>query len=208
MGSALHLCLNRGMQPQHPANYDFIMNPQGQNHPGLPTSTLQRVAIVGGGLVLLLIVASFVINMLKGSDTTKPALISVVQQQQELLHLTENAASQTGISTANSASVATIQLSVATEQQELLTYMKQNNVKVSAKEVALGVSAKTDAALQAAVESGSYNTVLRATLKDQVTVYQQYLVRAYSNVKGPRGRTLLKQDIAHANLLLTQLETK
>lgn len=195
------------MQPQPPANYDFILNPQKPQRSVVPSSLMQRVAIVGGGAVLLLILASIVINLLKGSDTSKPALLSVVRQQQELIHLTDNASSQVGISSSNSISVVTIQMSISTEQQELLAYLGQNHIKVKKADLALGINAKTDALITAAVSGGNYNSVFRSTIKDELTTYRQYLVRAFSTVKGPHGRTLIKQDVASTDLLLTQLET-
>jgi hypothetical protein len=196
------------MEPQHPANYDFIINPEKPQR-GLvaPTSLKQRVLILGGGLVLLLVIGSFVMQLLKGSDNTKPALVSVLQQQQELLHLTQDTPTQTGVSPSNSSAAITIQLSIGSEQQELLTYLKQNHIKVSAKDIALGISAKTDADIKTAIDGGNYNTVLHSTLIDKLTSYRQYLVRAYSTAKGARGRALLKQDTANADLLLTQLQT-
>jgi hypothetical protein len=195
------------MQPQPPANYDFILNPQKPQRSVVPSSLLQRVAIIGGGAVLLLILVTVVVNLLKGSDTSKPALLSVARQQQELIHLTDTAASQVGISSSNSISAVTIQLSISTEQKELLTYLGQNNIKVKPADLALGVSAKTDALITSAVSGGNYNAVFHTTLKDELTTYRQYLVRAYSTVKGPHGRNLIKQDVANTDLLLTQLET-
>lgn len=101
-------------------NYDFILSPQAPRKPSwsLPggTSILSRFIIFGGGLVVLLIVAAILKSLLfNNGDSYKP-LITVAQDQQQLMHLAENASQEPGLSTANQNFAATVQFALKSSQ--------------------------------------------------------------------------------------------
>ncbi|HXR50424.1 MAG TPA: hypothetical protein VN778_05360, partial [Verrucomicrobiae bacterium] len=81
------------MTPQ-PNDYSFITNPAPPPKPGLPlpgNSFTARLVIALGGLLVLLILFAIIKSVLGGSSN-QPALLSVAQDQQEINHLTANAA--------------------------------------------------------------------------------------------------------------------
>lgn len=194
------------MQPEHPANYDFIMNPKKPQRSVGSQSMLMRVAIFGGGLVVLLIIFSVIMNLIRGSDATVPSLTNLMREQQLITHITELAPTQPGVSSENASAAATIFLSVGTQHQEMVNYATENHLKIDAKQTVPNTLA-VDTALDAATSGGTYNTTLRSTLKTELTTYKAYLQRAYSNVKGPRGKALIKKDFDAVVLLLKQLDS-
>ncbi|MDB5168748.1 MAG: hypothetical protein JWO41_104 [Candidatus Saccharibacteria bacterium] len=194
------------MPPQNQPNYDFILNPEKPQRSRVPQPKLMRIAVLGGGLVLFLIIASIVINLVRGSNATLPSLTSLIKQQQLLIHITDDAVKQTGVSVANSGAAATIDLTMGSQQQELIDYATLNHLKINAKQSTPDTT-KVDSALQAAASGGTYNATLHSTLVTEVTNYRAYLQRAYSNVKGAHGRSIIQKDYDAADLLLKQLNT-
>lgn len=202
------------MGPQSPAgpqgNYDFIMNPQKPSRGGFNfngSSLGMRLAVAGGGFVVLLIVISVAMNLLKGSDNSKPALLAVAQQQQALIHLTTGLLDQQGISQSNSNVGVTVNLTVGSEQKALFTYLTNNKYKISLQQVNLGVKLPLDAQLQNAQSAGTYNTTFQTIIGQQLDTYSTLLKRAYPTVKGPKGRAMLKQDFDEVTLLKQQLQS-
>jgi len=115
---------------------------------------------------------------------------------------TNNASSQ---ATLNSA--FTIQLSVSSEEQQLLSYLAKNNVKVSGKTLALRKNAQTDKQLTSAAESSTYDSEFTSIMQTQLTAYQKSIESVLATHPGPTGQQLLKNSDQSATLLLTQLQT-
>jgi hypothetical protein len=212
----------QSVAPQQPGNaqaapaspdqaYSFIMEPEKQPKQfflgGLFSgkSMAVRAVIIVGGLIVLLIVFS----LLRGLLSNKPDLttyLGVVQQQQELLHLTSNTSAQAGMSTGNLNSAATIQAAVATSQSDTIKYMAENGKKIKDKELNVKVSLDTDNKLKDAQSAGNFNQVYRDALETELNNYNVALNAAYSHAPGPKGKALIKDS--YNQLLLLQLQLK
>jgi hypothetical protein len=200
------------MQPQQPyaappnqAQYAFITNPEQQKNRGGGGSMTKRIMVVVLGLVGLLIVGVVLMNVLKGDDKSLPALISVLQEQEALIHLTTDIPSQAGVATTTNASAETINLSITSQKSELVTYFKNNNLKVNAKLLGVRISSTQDASLATAVDAGTYDSVYRSIMTTHLKAYEQLLKAAYAKTSGPNGRKLLTNDYNAALLLDQQL---
>ncbi len=197
------------MQPEQPGiqpNYDFITNPQ-QAPRRLPLgggSTLSRVLIVGVGLILLIILFSIVKGLLSGGGN-KAAMLHVVQDQQAIIHLTTAANQQPVIALSNKNFAVTGQLAIASEQQQLTSYLAKHSQKISLKQQSLKVSSAVDKQLTGALASSTYDATFQSVMKSQVTDYAAALKLAYQQTPGPVGRKLLTEDYNTAVLLLQQL---
>lgn len=193
----------------HQQTYDFIMNPQKPvrtvSFPGA-SSLLGRVAVVGGGLIVLLILFSVVKGFLQTSPN-KADFVSVAQSQQAVLHLADNALQQQTLSTTNQNFAITTQAGLGSEQSELFTYLKSVKIKVNDKEVALKISAATDQRLTTAAAASTYDSTFKEAAQAQLNEYMQALKTAYVHNTGPRGRALLNKDYDSAQLLLQQLDS-
>jgi hypothetical protein len=215
------------MQPNYPPNspyqqpapapqpngYDFITNPgpapkRGPNLLPSNASAPLRIAIVVGGLLVLLIIFLIIKGMLSGGGNT-PALISVAQEQQEIIHLTTNATSnsQTGLSTTNQNFAVTAQASLTSDQRQLITYLANNGHKVKDKTLGLKINASLDQELQTAATNSTYDNTFKQTMQTQLSEYQQALQAAYKQTTGPKGRVLLTNQFNASKLLLQQLNT-
>lgn len=194
---------------QHPAEYDFIMNPQkastGGTLPSLSTgsSSWRRAAIVAGGFVLLIIIGV----ILKSALTSHPDMttfVGIAQEQQELIHLTDSASQEKTLSTANKNFALTTKLSLATAQQNTLSYIQTNHHKVKDKELNLLVSATTDQKLTEASTENNYNPVFQQIITSELAKYER-LLKAANASAGPNGRKLTAQQFNDEQLLKQQL---
>ena len=193
------------MQPQ--ANYDFILNPQTAPPPskfgGGQQSMAMRILVVVGGLFILMIIAVVLMGILRGGGSNKEALLSVAQDQTELLRIAE-AAKQNIKLEENKDFNATLKLSVKSQQTELSNYMATSKIKIDAKSLALKQSAQTDQRLTAGASSSTYDTVYKSVMNDALKVYQADLSTAYEGA-GQTGKNILRSQYDAAGLLIKQL---
>lgn len=197
------------MQPdQQPANnYDFILNPQ-QNHPkrslGGGNLGLKLLVIIGGIFVVVVAVV-LLMRALGGSNgLNKPALLSVAQDQTELIRLSSTGTQDSGSQSNKNFSITT-KLTVSADQKEFLAYLAKFGYKPDSKDLALKQSAQVDKQLTDARSASNFDVAYHGVMKQALGTYQRDLNAAY-NTAGPEGRELLKKYYNSANLLMTQLE--
>lgn len=188
--------------------YDFILNPEKpQKKPTVPlagagNSMMQRIAIAGGGLVILIIVAVVGMSLLtSGSKEKTASLLSIAQYQTELVRVATDASTKaTSISAQNLAQ--DIQASVLSDNNELLAYMKNNGQKVDPKQLTLKRSKSTDTTLTTAKENNTYDIAFKEIIQSDLGSYMTALKKAYDANPGPKGKTLLSEQYDSAELLL------
>ncbi len=195
-----------------PPGYEFITEPKkpGRKLWQLPTggsnSLAMRAAILSGGLLVLVILLIVVKNLVAGGTNFLP-FVAVAQDQQELVHLTNDTttgAESQALSAADQNVAATINLSVNSAQTSLTTYLTNNKYKISTKQINLKVSASLDAQLTSAQASGDYDQVFQQIIQAQFNTYANDLQQAYKSA-GPNGKALLKSDYNQLQLLVKQL---
>ena len=197
-----------GQAPQQP--YEFIMNPAPPPKRSLfPSggSKMMRFAVLGGGLVILLILFS-VIKSLLFAPHVSPQLLTAAQDQQAMIHLVTNALDEPALSGTNSNFAVSAKLSLTSEQYRLLTYMKKNGKKVKPKVLNQMISKSTDDQLASAAKQDSYNRVFQEVMQQKLTAYQHRLALAKADTTGKKGRALLLSEQQSAQLLQKMLETK
>jgi len=185
------------------------MNPaqHGQHSLLSGNSLAKRLLVVGLALLMLIVVASVVINLLNSGKDFTPSVISVIQDQQELVHIVSKVKdnSQAQLSAANANLAATLQLTMSSSQAQLIHYLANNHHKVSSKQINLKVSATTDQQLTASAAAGTYDSTFISIVQTKLTAYQHDLGLAYQKDKGAKGRALLSSEYDQATLLLGQL---
>jgi hypothetical protein len=188
--------------------FDFIINPETPvRKPLLPgfSSMALRAAAVSGGLLVFLILFVVIKGFITGSSPL-PGFVSVVQDQQELLHLIASTDGQHDLTTANQNFVATAQLSLDSSQSDLISYLAKNGNKVDKKQVNLKISQTTDTQLANSTSAGTYNQTFKEVMKSKLNAYSQDLQQTYQQTKGEKGKALLSSQYDQAKLLLIQLE--
>lgn len=196
------------VQPQQQP-YDFIMNPPAPPKKplfgGFGGSLLARVGLVGGGLVLLLII----FTVLQGFFKSEPPLdniVTIAQDQQQLIHLSTGAMQQQNLTTSIKNFAATTQVTVTSSQSSTSAYLTENGKKVNVKELNLGIDPALDERLKTAAAATTYNQTFQEIMKAQLTEYMSHLEQAYEVIKGPKGQQLLRDQYQQAKLLLEQVD--
>ncbi len=196
-------------QVPHPPAYDFIINPErpGIKQPRLGNRSLPiKIALVTGGLLVLVIILSLLRGLLGGGSNFEP-YITVVQDQQALIHIVTNAKEQKELSANNENFVATSELSLISARSKIMNYLKSNNQKVDPKQLGLKISASTDSELQAAAAATTYNKTFEEVMNSKLSSYKSDLQQTYNQAKGEKGRAILSDLFDEAELLQKQLQT-
>jgi hypothetical protein len=203
-------------QPQH--DYSFIMEPanpfpkKSLLGPSGSSSQIAKIA-VGAGVLFALLIFFVLIKTATGGNSgglDMPSMLSVLQDQSELSHLTSpNTATPLppGLAATTVDSRITVQLTINDAQGKLLSYLKTNHKKVNSKQIALKISATTDKQLTSAGANGIYDQTYQTVMTNQLNVYKQDLKTAYAKNTGAKGRTLLNNEYKGAQLLETQLSS-
>jgi hypothetical protein len=185
------------------------MNPQKPPKPPmklLPTggSPLQRLAIFGGGLVVLIILIAIVAGMLgKSGQAGTNDIIAVAQEQTELARIAADAGDNaTALATQNLAH--NLELTMTSAQSQTVDYLAQNGHKLGSKTLGLKHSAGTDTTLQNAHDAGTYDSTFVSLVQTQIAAYEQSLRTAYNAKPGPKGEAMLNSQYQAAKLLDTQ----
>ena len=192
--------------PQQPNPYGFI-NSAGTSRPNpfQNISPAGRFLIIAAGAILLFIFI-FMLGraIFGGPDPVAQQYVSVAQHQTEIITVAK-AGTQKANGEATKVLAYSTQLSVQSDQQQLLAYLEKHGVKVKDKQLTQTHDPATDAALAAAEQSGTFDTVFTTTLQKELAAYQQSLRQAYKLSAG--GKTisgLLQTDFNNAALLLKQ----
>jgi len=210
-----------GMNPQQPGvapptpesnPYQFIMSPVKPPRKGLfggmgggNNSFIAKLVLIVGGAVILMIVLAVVVNVFFGGKTNTTSLEDLDATQQEIIRVAaEN--TQASDQPVINAGLNT-QLSVATQQQQLTTYLAGLGVKVGNKALNLDKNAMTDEKLQEATAANNYDSEFTTIMIQELQGYTADLKTDYASATGTKARALLATDYQQAQLLLTQFNT-
>jgi hypothetical protein len=192
------------------SNYDFIFNHQQVKQPKtpikLPGNIFGKIGVIAGGIVVIIIIFAVASSVLKGSSNLT-TLVAVLQDQQELIHISNSAEQQADISGINKNFAATASLSLSSCSTALQSYISAAGDKVNPSTLVLKESPTTDKALSTAEEAGDFNSTYSEIAEQQLTTYINDLKTAYSAAKGPEGRALLLSDFNQAKTLLNGLNS-
>jgi len=196
-----------GVAPSGHNPYEFIMNP---NTPkkrsfGSGSGLLTRIAVLGGGLVVLVILIAIVISVL-GPKSSVPALTAIAERQQEIIRIATAAKNQTtGQDTANL--VATVSASVSSSQQQVVTYLATRGTKLSPKVLVLDKNPQTDTLLTSAANANNYDTAVAQVLAQQLITYEGLLQTTFKQTSSTSTKQLLQDCYTSTNKLLQQAKS-
>jgi hypothetical protein len=199
-----------GDQPAPGGNpYDFIMSPTKPPKKGVfggsgggHSEFFFKLALIGGGAIVLMAAIAIGVNLFFGGKTNVEDLVQITEMQQEIIRiaaLNDQATDQTVLN----AAVST-KLSVTTQQQSLLAYLKKHKRIVKSKELSLKQDTTTDKQLREAVASSTFDIVFTQDMRNQLTTYASALKTSYKNSTSTSGKQLLSAEYNQVQLLLAQ----
>jgi hypothetical protein len=197
--------------PSRDSSYSFITNPAPPPRKSVTEmlpgggSLIGRLALVGGALFVFIILIMIAKSLTGGGGGNVAGLNNVLQDQQEIVHLTANTANVNDITTTNKNFSATVRLSVGSSQTQLMQYMANNRYKVNAKLLGLKVSTSIDDQLTAAEAATTYNQTFQQIMTSKLDTYASDLQAAYRLNTGKKGRAILSDSYNQIKLFKLQL---
>lgn len=169
-------------QKQSP--YDFIMreNPPPKRQLNLGNSMAARIALIVGGLTILIILFVVAASFLSSAgNAQKQRLLEAAQAQTEIIRITELGEDQASDLAVRSLAI-TIRLSLATQQQDLKAALIKRGLKEKSisRSLGLGKNEKTDAALEEASANNRFDDTFLEILNKQLADYKRLLQNAGS----------------------------
>ncbi|HSX31215.1 MAG TPA: hypothetical protein VLE99_04825 [Candidatus Saccharimonadales bacterium] len=196
---------NNGHTGHNP--YEFIVNPA--TPPKRPFSfslgggsLVKRLAVIVGGVALLVIVGSIVLSTVlpKGNAA---GLIAIAQRQQEIVRIAADATGQAGQQdTLNF--VTNTQVSITSSQQQMLSYLTTHGVKISSQLLAADQDSQTDAQLDNAASANNYDAAVAQNLTAQLQAYEILLQNTYKSSSNKQTKDLLQTCYDSAAKLVEQ----
>jgi hypothetical protein len=172
-----------------------------------PSLPLPKILLFCGGLLLLMMIFVIFKRILGGSNSNTATLFTVLADQQELVHLSQEAMQQQGTTTQTQNSASTMEAAISYAQAQLLGYLKVSGVKVNPDVLTKKQSKATDTQLTNAATSGIYDQTYQGIIKTQLSEYALNLKQAYALTAGTKGKAILSADYKGAQLLLQQLNS-
>ena len=172
------------MPPNQQNQYDFIMNSNQKPKRGFNFGNTKtaRIAVIAGGIILLIIVAVIVNTILSGgSKAQTQRLTEIAQSQSEIIRVSALADKQAkDIATRNFA--VNTKLSIQSSQQDTKKLLANRGVKDKGLNKVLGASknSKTDAALAEATKNNRFDETYNVLMTKQLSNYQQLLKSTFA----------------------------
>lgn len=193
------------------SNYDFILNPQKPKKAfNISGNSMQKKILAILSILIFLIVG---FTIFKNLTTTKVLSISdltnVVIEQQKIINLVKNdfisSNSTNQFSQAQINAIATINLTIPSEQKSLINYLKDSSYVIKSSTIGSVKTTSLDTQINNAAAAGNLTSTYNSIMKSELNNYLNYLSIGYNTTKGPKGKALLKQEYQNANTLLKQL---
>lgn len=192
--------------PMQPApGYEFLNNePQKKSIVPGGGSKKGRVIVVVAGAFLLLFIGIVVAAILgNAGNGTKNDLIRAVQQQAELVRISEiGTKDATGPEARNLA--VTTNLSLASSQESLRALATKAGAKLDKQAINAGLNEQTDKDLEQAKQINRFDEVFTELLQTQLLAYQQTLKRIHDAAQNESSKTTLAELYNNATALVNQ----
>ena len=218
MEDSLSLCLNIEMQNDNQndqfqqsqispnPNYDFILNPPSGPKKILNLSSLKsKILTICAGLLILIIVFVVFENLISTPIFSSTDFLAVLRDQQEILHVisTDTTTNQEIglLSSTNKNLVASTNLVISSDQQNTLSYLKNNGVVFPLATISLGINPSLDNQINSSINSNNYNQTLDQVLANLFSTYDRDLKLTYNSEHGSKGKALLKSEYKNIYLL-------
>lgn len=193
--------------PQDP--YSFIMDPVKKKPPrstggGISQNPfIMKILLLAGGAVVLMVAAGFLINIFFSDKTNLDDILSLAQQQQEIIRVSDKIVDSTTQATKNA--TASTESTVTSQQQDMLVYLaRHGRKKIPAKELSLKQNLTTDKRLTQAQATSTFDIVYKQVMRAQLEAYAASLKAAHSASTGTKEKALLAKDYNEVQVLLEQ----
>lgn len=193
--------------PKPENNYDFILNPKQPQKRGLfgklnGDPFITKIAFIVGGAVILMVVLALVVNFFFGSKSNTDSIVSVAQNEQEIVRLSalgKDASSQQIKNAAINTAV-----SIKSQQNEWLAFLNKHNREVKLDELNFEKDDSTDKRLKNAEQTSTFDVTYSTVMRSMLETYATSLKTVYDASSNQQERSILNDHYNEAQLLLEQ----
>jgi hypothetical protein len=193
--------------PQHNP-YDFIVNPAQPKKtrllPGGNNPLVKKLAVIVGCVIIVAIVLGVGASLLGGKKTNTAELFSLAQTQHEIVRVATLGVSRATDQSAKNLAINT-ELSVATQQQQLVDFLAKHGRGTKDKELALTQNAATDRQLMQAQQTSTFDLAFAQIMQNQIQAYASTIKHLHATSTSTSAKALLNTDYIQTQLLLSQV---
>lgn len=187
--------------------YGFITNPAAPPKRSiLPTggSKKNRIVIVVGGFVALILFSSLIFAVINGLTSGQKAdWLSLAQKQAELIRITDiGTAKAQQRDTKNLA--ATTKVTLLASQTTINSLAKKNGATINTRSLLGGKDPATDTALTTAEQANQFDDTFHTILKNKLSDYQQLLKKIYDSTSSKSTKSALSNIYNNAGILVDE----
>src|ERR1700721_3969029 len=180
-----------------PPDYNFIYQQPKRSHhfPTLGKSFGGRLAILGVGFILLVILIILVKGLVSSSPFSQSDYDIVAERQQEILHILTSDISSSNtsqLSITNQNFFSTTIPSITTAQSKALNFLSDYHHQLNSKTLAGIHNTSVDQELSSAVSSNNLNSAFESVMTSQLNYYLIDLRAAYNSTTVVNGRSFFK----------------
>lgn len=158
------------------------------------------VVIIGiVGFILLSMIASYILT--RASKQTTARMVSIAQEQQELMRIADIGTSKARTSAAKDFAV-NVRLSIDTSQKEILALLKKRGHKLNIQLLSKKKNAKTDQLLNEAFLTNRFDDTFSETVRGQLLAYRQRLQETYKGSTNKTEKEVLAKNFKDVSILL------
>ena len=195
--------------PSAPGQFDFMMKEQ-PKPPGRLSSLLSgvprpaKLALAAIGVIFVLVILYSL--FFGGKATNADQLTAVAARAQEIARVSTLV--RTSSQNADTQGLAaTTGEALASQEQQLVAYLKTQGIKTNTKKLAVKLDKSTDTALTAAQQNNNYDQTYFNYLKTNLATYQNDLTAAYK-VAGKKAQAILNAAYQSVQTLLSAPQLK
>lgn len=191
------------MDPQQQPDFNFIMNPQQQQKPGMFAGSgrskrlLISILFVGGVITIVIIAASVLLSLGKANNQD---LVDVKNWQLELTRVIELGEKDVADPTLANRLV-TLKAAVTSDQKALDDLLSSRKVKIPKEQLGTKKDGDIDKDLETAKENGGFDEALQAAIENVANDYYASLRSALTDTTSQKEKALL--ETAKTNLETT-----
>ena len=170
-----------------------------------------RIAVVVGGLILLIILYSILKALLANPAFNKTDYLTVLERQQEMIHLITVDITNSNVGTLTPVEqnfVATANLTLSNDQTNTLSLTAKYSDRINPSSLANIYSSSVDAAIKSSISTNSLPDEFQSVMQTQLDDYLTNLKLAYANTRVAPAKSLLKNEYSNAQLLIKSLNSK
>lgn len=187
--------------------YDFILNPENPTHSSVAAPNKSRALLIAlaGGVFLLILVFVVASQLFANKNTTSPLLLGIAQRQQEVIRLA-TLGKQNVSNESLKGFALTTELSVGTNQTQLLGYLSTHGGQPKPELLGLKKDSASDTLLEKAQATSTYDSAFQTVLANELRAYATDLQSAYKQTSSAKAKQLLKDSYTSAAMLVAEAE--